>query len=265
MRGPPSQTNYLPKTLSQNININFGDYARSQYMNLAWGGHRFYHSLVGKESACSADQGSIPGFGRSPGEGNGKPLQYSCLENPMDRGPWQAIVHEVISIGHDLATFKFSPLGMQVNGHSSWCHFTNNYTLISCRACSQCPRHCAVSSGWALVHLIPTINHWGKFFYYPHFPGWHREVWKCQRSHSYDILGKWPRVGRPTNLSLGGLHSGGASHSYVQPQCLLFSWPWARDWLIFSRLSLLINKVGILIIVIPVLFSYFEDWVKWCT
>ena len=41
----------------------------------------------GKESACNAgDVGSIPGSGRSPGEGNGNPLQYSCLENPMDRG-----------------------------------------------------------------------------------------------------------------------------------------------------------------------------------
>ena len=39
--------------------------------------------------------GSIPGSGRSPGEGNGNPLQYSCLENPMDRGVWQAMVHGV--------------------------------------------------------------------------------------------------------------------------------------------------------------------------
>ena len=41
------------------------------------------------------DMGLIPGSGRSPGEGNGNPLQYSCLENPMDRGAWQAIVHGV--------------------------------------------------------------------------------------------------------------------------------------------------------------------------
>ena len=42
-----------------------------------------------KESACNAgDQGSIPGSGRSPGGGNDNPLQYSCLENPMDRGAW---------------------------------------------------------------------------------------------------------------------------------------------------------------------------------
>ena len=49
--------------------------------------------FAGKESACNAvDTGLIPGSGRSPGEGNGNPLQYSCLENPMDRGTWQFIV-----------------------------------------------------------------------------------------------------------------------------------------------------------------------------
>ena len=56
----------------------------------------FPHSSVGKESACNAgDPGSIPGLGRSPGEGNGNPPQYSCLDNPMDRGAWQAIVHGI--------------------------------------------------------------------------------------------------------------------------------------------------------------------------
>ena len=49
-----------------------------------------------KESACSAgDPGSIHGSGRSAGEGNDNPLQYSCLENPMDGGAWQATVHGV--------------------------------------------------------------------------------------------------------------------------------------------------------------------------
>ena len=52
--------------------------------------------LRGKESACSAgDAGSIPGSGRSPGEGNDYPLQYSCLENSMDRGAWRATAHRV--------------------------------------------------------------------------------------------------------------------------------------------------------------------------
>ena len=50
----------------------------------------------GKASPCNVgDPGWIPGLGRSPGEENGTPLQYSCLENPMDRGPWQAAVHGV--------------------------------------------------------------------------------------------------------------------------------------------------------------------------
>ena len=50
----------------------------------------------GKESACNAeDPGSIPRSGRTPGEGNGNPFQYSCQENSMDRGPWQARVHEM--------------------------------------------------------------------------------------------------------------------------------------------------------------------------
>ena len=50
----------------------------------------------GKASAYNVgDLGSIPGSGRSPGEGNGNPLQYSCLENPMDGGVWQATVHGV--------------------------------------------------------------------------------------------------------------------------------------------------------------------------
>ena len=54
------------------------------------------HSAVSKESACSAgDPGSIPGLGRSPGEGNSNPLQYPCLENLMDRGAWWTAVHGV--------------------------------------------------------------------------------------------------------------------------------------------------------------------------
>ena len=59
--------------------------------------HGFPGGSDSKESACNVgDLGSIPGSGRSPGEGNGNPLQYSCLENPMDRGAWQTTVHGVI-------------------------------------------------------------------------------------------------------------------------------------------------------------------------
>ena len=56
----------------------------------------FPGSSDGKESACNAGNlGLIPGSGKSPGEGNGYPLQYSCLENSMDRRAWQATVHGV--------------------------------------------------------------------------------------------------------------------------------------------------------------------------
>ena len=64
----------------------------------------------GKESACSArDPSLIPGLGRSPGEGNGNPLQYSRLENPMDRGAWQAADLGITTVGHDLVTKQPPP------------------------------------------------------------------------------------------------------------------------------------------------------------
>ena len=56
----------------------------------------------GKESSCNAgDLGLIPGLGKSPGEGNGNPLQYSCLENPMDRGASRATLHRVAKVRKD--------------------------------------------------------------------------------------------------------------------------------------------------------------------
>jgi len=60
----------------------------------------FPRSSDGKESAFNAgDLGSIPRLGRSPGERNGNPLQYACLENPMNRGAWQATVYGVTRLG----------------------------------------------------------------------------------------------------------------------------------------------------------------------
>ena len=61
--------------------------------------------LNGKESACNlGDASSVPGLGRSSGGGNGKPLQYSCLGNPMDRGAWQATVYGVTKNPRRLST-----------------------------------------------------------------------------------------------------------------------------------------------------------------
>ena len=70
----------------------------------------FPYSSVSKESACNAgDPGSIPGLGKSHGEGTSNTLQYSCLENPMNRGAWQATVHGVARVGQDLTTKHHHP------------------------------------------------------------------------------------------------------------------------------------------------------------
>ena len=69
------------------------------------------------------DASSIPGFGRSPGIGNGNPLQYSCLGNPMDRGAWWAAVHGVaksrIRLSDFTFTFHFHALEKEIATHSS--------------------------------------------------------------------------------------------------------------------------------------------------
>ena len=67
--------------------------------------------MVKNPPANAGDSGSNPGLGRSPGEGNGNPLQYSCLEDSMDRGAWWATVHGVARVGHNLTEqqrFRYS-------------------------------------------------------------------------------------------------------------------------------------------------------------
>ena len=72
----------------------------------------------GKESACSiGDLGSIPGLGRSPEEGNGYPLQYSFLENPMDKGAWQATVHRVTTSQTQLKQLSMHAYMHQTSEH----------------------------------------------------------------------------------------------------------------------------------------------------
>ena len=61
-------------------------------------------SVIQNPSANTENESSIPGLGRSPGEGKGNPLQYSCLEDPMDRGAWRARVHRVARVRQDLVT-----------------------------------------------------------------------------------------------------------------------------------------------------------------
>ena len=66
---------------------------------------RFPGGSDSKESTCNAeDPGSIRQSGRSPGEGNGNPLQYSCLENPRDSGAWWVTINGVAGVRHNLVT-----------------------------------------------------------------------------------------------------------------------------------------------------------------
>ena len=74
------------------------------------------------------DPGSIPGLGRSPGGGNGNSLQYSCLENPMDRGAWWATVHRVVK-----SRTRLKQLSTHTQAQSSFplsCHFSTNWLFF---------------------------------------------------------------------------------------------------------------------------------------
>ena len=89
-----------------------------------------------KVSACNAgDTGLIPGLGRSLGEGNGNPLQYSCLENPMDRGAWWATVHRVAKSQTQLSDFTFTFTFSFVLYKFCVSKFVKNFFL--CYSCQQ--------------------------------------------------------------------------------------------------------------------------------
>ena len=91
-------------------------------------------SSDGKESACNAgDSCLIPGLGRSPGGGNGNPLQYSCLENSMDRGSWLATVHEVTKSWTQLGDWHFLILG------SNFSAVTSSFFLLLGALCLALP------------------------------------------------------------------------------------------------------------------------------
>ena len=79
---------------------------------------------AGKESTCNlGDLGSIPGLGRSPGEGNSYPLQYSGLENSRDRVAWRAAVHEVAKSWTGLSDFHFtSVITIEIKMHQKLPH-----------------------------------------------------------------------------------------------------------------------------------------------
>ena len=99
---PGVKVDSCPKEQLPTLQLLLGDFAGGSY---------------GKASAYHAgDPGSIPGLGRSSGEGNGNPLQYSCLKNPMDRGVWWATVHGVAKSRTGLSDFTSLYVGKRRKG-----------------------------------------------------------------------------------------------------------------------------------------------------
>ena len=141
--------------------------------------------LSGKESACNAgnarDAGSIPGSGRSPEGGNGNPLQYSCMENPMDRGAWQATVHRAAKSWTHMHSVQFSSVqslsrvwlfatpwtaahrppcpsptpGVYPNSCplSQWCHPTISSSVVPF---SSCPQSFPASMSFQMSQPFPS-------------------------------------------------------------------------------------------------------------
>ena len=115
-------------------------------------------SSVGKASACNVgDLGSVPGLGSSPGEGNRNPLQYSSLENPMDRGAWKATVHGITRVRHDWAlSFFLSLTGPQ----DTWLLKSTKGTRLQLASRSG---RCGKGRGHYLLCLL-TLRVWGKMY-----------------------------------------------------------------------------------------------------
>ena len=106
----------------------------------------------GKESACNArDPGLTPGLGRSPGEGHGYPLQYSCLENPMDRRAWWVTIHGVTKSQTQLSYLHF--------------HFFSSHTNVTNSRRRERTLLLSVPQGT----LMPLHNSIGYFFFWSLF------------------------------------------------------------------------------------------------
>ena len=110
----------------------------------------------GKESASKAgDAGSNPGSGRSPGGGNGNPLQYSCLENPMDRGAWWVTVHGVTKSRHDWVTERTHKEGKAIDNDTEGAQ-----VLIRVRVKGKWWEkglEYQVEAGWVLENLLYAL------------------------------------------------------------------------------------------------------------
>ena len=109
-------------------------------------------SVVKNLPANAGDVSSVPGLGRSPGEGNGNPLQYSCLGNPLDRAAWQATVHRVANSQPCAMTVQLNNSAKFPMSFRGWKHFTSFVICHSSR--ERLGSMYLVSSGLHSMHLF---------------------------------------------------------------------------------------------------------------
>ena len=208
----------------------------------------FFGGSEVKESACNAgDLGLIPGSGRSPGEGNGNPLQYSCLENPLDGGVWWATVHRVAKSQTRLSDFAHTPLQYFSSQAPTFHPDVNvaSWALVLSYATNTSFPSCATS----LFHVS-----WLKYFNY--------KFGNCSRFHCSllpCLLALWPEIvvisclslntsfivmrqeKFPRNLPLGiyGENFRGTEIAYLFKMCIIF-------WTIFYFQESVLRKISLL-------------------
>ena len=179
--------------------------------------------------------GSIPGSERFPAEGNGNPLQYSCLGNPMDRGAWRARVHGVSRVGHDWAT-KPLPL-REFESKAAW-----NFGK------SRRPRCWSWSSNTLATWCWEKLRAWGKG------DDRGRDGWMVLLTWwtwIWASSGRWWRTGKPGMLQPMGLQR--VRHDWVTEQqgpryCSSIPQTWYRTLLILSIICISCFTVLVIII-----------------
>ena len=120
----------------------------------------FFNCLTYDSCTIKFNLGSIPGSGKSPGEVNGNTIQYSCLENPIHRGAWQATVHWVSRVGHDLTTNPpsqvYNPEGFIIISYTNI--IIGNYVTPETFLCSEEILHKLAIIPQSCTFWEPLIN-----------------------------------------------------------------------------------------------------------
>ena len=143
-----------------------------------------------QKTTCNAgDMGSIPGLGRFPGEGNGNPLQYSCLGNPVDRGAWWATVHGVPTVGHDLLTKPHYGFPQDIKCSSPCSAWDLVYPgYMHTFLYIQLPMFHVNWSWYVQWNMVPVKGRWDKKPVSQHEKIWLTLLWCSVSCHLFQLL-----------------------------------------------------------------------------